>query len=115
VWALHPCRIQETQPAPRLTVFLGVCLVELAVGRAFTSWIAMPCVAHLTFFRVLASDAGGDGLDAAAVEARLWAEIKASRSGAEHLRVVGVMGNGDNAYVFKVRVCGVSRLRRRRC
>ncbi len=50
---------------------------------------------------------GGDAVDAAVVEAAVLAEIKGSRSGAEHFRVISVMGNGEFGYVFKVR-CDVS-------
>ncbi len=50
---------------------------------------------------------GGDAVDAAVVESGVLAEIKGSRSGAEHFRVVSVMGNGEFGYVFKVR-CDVS-------
>jgi hypothetical protein len=45
---------------------------------------------------------GGDAVDAAVVESGVLAEIKGSRSGAEHFRVVSVMGNGEFGYVFKV-------------
>jgi hypothetical protein len=47
--------------------------------------------------------AGGDPVDAAVVEAAVLAEIKGSLSGAEHFRVISVMGNGEFGYVFKVR------------
>jgi hypothetical protein len=50
---------------------------------------------------------GGDAVDAAVVEASVLAEIKDSLSGAEHFRVISVMGNGEFGYVFKVR-CGVT-------
>jgi hypothetical protein len=53
--------------------------------------------------------AGGDAVDAAVVEAAVLAEIKGSLSGAEHFRVISVMGNGEFGYVFKVR-CGVTEL-----
>ncbi len=52
---------------------------------------------------------GGDAVDAAVVEAAVLAEIKGSLSGAEHFRVISVMGNGEFGYVFKVR-CGVTEL-----
>jgi hypothetical protein len=42
-------------------------------------------------------------VDAAAVEAAVLAEIKASRSGAEHFRVLSLLGSGEFGYVFKVR------------
>ncbi len=45
----------------------------------------------------------GDAVDVAAVEAAVLAEIKGSRSGAEHFRVVSVLGSGEFGYVFKVR------------
>ncbi len=50
---------------------------------------------------------GGDAVDVAVVESGVLAEIKGSRSGAEHFRIVSVMGNGEFGYVFKVR-CDVS-------
>jgi hypothetical protein len=40
---------------------------------------------------------------AAAVEAAVLAEIRDSRSGAEHFRVLGLLGSGQFGYVFKVR------------
>jgi hypothetical protein len=46
---------------------------------------------------------GGDAVDVAAVEAAVLAEIKGSRSGAEHFRVLSLLGNGAYGYVFKVR------------
>jgi hypothetical protein len=44
---------------------------------------------------------GGDAVDA--VEAAVLAEIKGSRSGAEHFRVLSLLGSGEFGYVFKVR------------
>jgi hypothetical protein len=49
---------------------------------------------------------GGDAMDVAAVEAAVLAEIKASRSGAEHFRVLGLLGCGEFGYVFKVCASG---------
>jgi hypothetical protein len=42
-------------------------------------------------------------VDAAAVEAAVLAEIKTSRNGAEHFRVLSLLGSGEFGYVFKVR------------
>ncbi len=42
---------------------------------------------------------------AAAAEAAVLAEITSSRSGAEHFRVLGLLGTGEFGYVFKVRIC----------
>jgi hypothetical protein len=52
---------------------------------------------------------GGDAVDAAAVEAAVLAEIKASRSGAEHFRVLSLLGSGEFGYVFKVCASGSKR------
>ncbi len=49
---------------------------------------------------------GGDAVDALDVEAAVLAEIKGSRSGAEHFRVISLLGRGEFGYVFKVRASG---------
>jgi hypothetical protein len=83
---------------------LREAIVRVGVLRrgvaAAATWLSM---SFYHSFRGCVAAGGGDAVDAVDVEAAVLAEIVASRSAAEHFRVLSLLGKGAFGYVFKVR------------